>query len=174
MDTVTVTRVDTTREGWTIREAAHACGVSEKTIRRRIKSGSLPAFKVNTQYGVEWRLTSLDIEEGITTLEGQGRRAQGRRVYSGRIERVEVGQRSVDTSRAGMDTRLAQALELAEKCRKDSERLQHQNLELAGRCGYLQARLEASERQVLALTAPQEPQRTSTPWWRRLLGIEAA
>ncbi len=175
MDTMTATRVDTTGEGWTIREAARACGVSEKTIRRRIKSGTLSAYQVTTQYGVEWRVTSLDtIGEGTPTLEVRTRHVQGRRIYSGRIERVEARQSRVDMSRAGMDSRPTQALELAEKCRQDSERLQQQNMELAGRCGYLQARLEASERQVLALTAPQEPGRTNAPWWRRLLGMEAA
>ncbi len=173
MDTQTVTRVDTDGEGWTIREAAQACGVSEKTIRRRIKSGTLPAFQVSTQYGVEWRVTTLNtVREGTPTLDVQPRRVQGRRVYSGRIERVEPRQSTVDTSRIGMDTQLAQALELAESCRQDSERLQQQNLELAGRCGYLQAKLEAAEHRSLALSAPPEP--TPASWWRRLLGLSPA
>jgi hypothetical protein len=56
------------------------------------------------------------------------------------------------------------------------ERLQGQNLELAGRCGYLQARLEAAEKQVLALSPPAETQQGGdrAPWWRRLLGMEPA
>ncbi len=173
MDTETVARVDTDGEGWTIREAAQACAVSEKTIRRRIKSGALPAFQVSTQYGTEWRVTSLDtVGEGTPTLDVQPRRVQGRRIYSGRIERVDPRQSTVDVSRVGMDTQLAQALELAESCRQDSERLQQQNLELAGRCGYLQAKLEAAEQRVLALSAPPEP--TPEPWWRRLLGLSPA
>ncbi len=55
----------------------------------------------------------------------------------------------------------------------DYQKLQQQNLELAGRCGYLQARLEAAEKQVLALTAP-EPERSQTPWWKRMLGLSPA
>ncbi len=168
-----MTRVDTDGEGWTIREAAQACGVSEKTIRRRIKSGTLPAFQVSTQYGTEWRVTSLDtVGEGTPNQNVESRRVQGRRIYSGRIERVESRQSTVDTSRVGMDTQLAQALELAESCRQDSERLQQQNLELAGRCGYLQAKLEAAEQRILALSAP--PESTPAPWWRRLLGLSPA
>ncbi len=168
-----MTRVDTDGEGWTIREAAQACGVSEKTIRRRIKSGTMPAFQVSTQYGVEWRVTTLDtVGGGNPALDAQTRRVQGRRVYSGRIERVDPRQSTLDASRVCMDTQLTQALELAESCRQDSERLQQQNLELAGRCGYLQAKVEAAEHRILALSAP--PEATPAPWWRRLLGLSPA
>lgn len=177
MDTEVATRVDTTGEGWTIREAAQVCGVSEKTIRRRIKSGTLPAFQAPTQYGIEWRVTSLDTDrEGKATPDVQTRRVQGRRIYSGWIEPAEVRQSRVDTSRVGMDSQLTRALEIAVKCQQDTERLQQQNLELASRCGYLQARLEAAERQVLALSMPTETREEGdrAPWWRRLLGIEPA
>ncbi len=176
MDTATVDRVDTTEQGWTIREAAQACGLSEKTIRRRIKSGTMPAFQITTQYGVEWRVTSLDTAvEGILT---QQQRVQGRRVYTGRIERVESRQSREPVDIARVDTpknaALQQALKLAENARRDAERLQQQNVELAGRCGYLQARLEAAEKQVLALTTPPEPECPQAPWWKRLLGLAAA
>jgi hypothetical protein len=178
MDTATVDRVDIAEQGWTIREAALAYGLSEKTIRRRIKSGTLSAFQITTQYGVEWRVTSLD-----TSVEGtptQQQRVQGRRVYTGRIERVEGGQPRPPMDMARVDTPnngpLQHALELAENSRRDAERLQQQNVELAGRCGYLQARLEAAEKQVLTLSPPAETQQGGdrAPWWRRLLGMEPA
>ncbi len=174
MDTATVDRLDTTEQGWTIREAAQACGLSEKTIRRRIKSGTLPAFQITTQYGMEWRVTSLDTPvEGTPT---QQQRVQGRRVYTGRIERVEGRQPRAPMHMTRVDTSnnaaLQQALDLAENARRDTERLQQQNVELAGRCGYLQARLEAAEKQVLALTAP--PERSQAPWWKRILGLSPA
>ncbi len=175
MDTLLEDRVDTDEQGWTIRDAAQACGLSEKTIRRRIKSGALPAFQVTTQHGVEWRVSSLD-----TTVEGtpaQARRVKGRRVYTGRLEPVEGGQSRVSMGMASVDTHsdaaLRQALELAESARRDAERLQQQNVELAGRCGYLQARVETAEKQLLALTAPP-PSPDPAPWWKRLLGLAAA
>lgn len=176
MDIATVDRVDTAEQGLTIREAAQACGLSEKTIRRRIKSGTLPAFQITTQYGVEWRVTSLDASvEGTPT---QPRRIQGRRVYTGRIERVEGRQSRAPMDMARVDTpndtALQQALELVENARRDAERLQQQNVGLAGRCGYLQARLEAAEKQVLALTALSEPDRPQAPWWKRALGLSQA
>lgn len=52
--------VDDRGEVCSIREAARASGLSEKTIRRRIKAGDLPAFQVATQHGLERRVTSLD------------------------------------------------------------------------------------------------------------------
>jgi hypothetical protein len=72
------------------------------------------------------------------------------------------------------DTALQHALELGENARRDTERLQQQNVELADHCGYLQARLEAAEKQVLALTTPPEPDRPQAPWWKRMLGLSAA
>ncbi len=175
MDTMLEDRVDTADQGWTIRDAAQACGLSEKTIRRQIKSGTLPAFQVTTQHGVEWRVSSLD-----TTVEGtpaQPRRVKGRRVYTGRLEPVEGGQSRVSMGMTRVDSHsdaaLRQALELAENARRDAERLQQQNVELAGRCGYLQARVEAAEKQLLALTAPP-PAPAPAPLWRRLLGLAAA
>ncbi len=175
MDTATVTRVDTAEQRWTVKEAAQACGLSESTIRRRIKSGTMPAFQITTQYGVEWRVTTLD-----TSVEGtptQQQRVQGRRVYTGRIERVEGRQSRPPMDMARVDTpnnaALQQAL-LAENACRDAERLQQQNVELAGRCGYLQARLEAAEKQVLALTAPPEMERPHTRWWKRILGLSQA
>ena len=65
-------------------------------------------------------------------------------------------------------------LELLIAERAQGEELQRQNVELAGRCDYLQAWFEAGEKQVLALTAPPEPDRPQTPWWRRILGLSPA
>ncbi len=148
----------------TVAEAADRCGCSEKTIRRRIKNGQLCGVAVPTAKGFEWRVY-LDTTQPPTldtTEEEDGQ------------EDVQDTREDVQVDHAALVRAFEVIGEREQEKTQLIERLQHQNLELAGRCGYLQARLEASERQVLALTAPQEPQRTSTPWWRRLLGIEAA
>ncbi|MDP9380080.1 MAG: helix-turn-helix domain-containing protein [Chloroflexota bacterium] len=150
--------------GLTVAEAADRCGCSEKTIRRRIKNGQLCGVAVPTAKGFEWRVY-LDTTQPPTldaTEEEDGQ------------EDVQDTREDVQVDHAALVRAFEVIGEREQEKTQLIERLQHQNLELAGRCGYLQARLEASERQVLALTAPQEPQRTSTPWWRRLLGIEAA
>lgn len=61
------------QQHWTIKEAAEALGVSEKTVRRRIKDGLLEAQQIPGKYGTEYRIIvpedthpldkSLDIEE---------------------------------------------------------------------------------------------------------------
>ncbi len=153
-----------------VREAAERLGVSKDTIRRRIKSGDLAAVQEATAQGFEWRVT-----------------LNGKRAAELRSEAAQLGndhaQLGSTAAKVGSDTnptlsnsdeRLEKALELVEKVQQDYTTIHKENLELAARCGYLQARLEASERQVLALTAPQEPERTSIPWWRRLLGMEPA
>ncbi len=150
--------------GLTVAEAADRCGCSEKTIRRRIKNGQLCGVAVPTAKGFEWRVY-LDTTQPPTldaTEEEDGQ------------EDVQDTREDVQVDHAALVRAFEVIGEREQEKTQLIERLQHQNLELAGRCGYLQARLEAAERQVLALTAPQDPQRTSTPWWRRLLGIEAA
>lgn len=48
-----------TKQHWTIKEAAEALGISEKTVRRRIKDGSLEAQQIPGKYGIEYRIIDL-------------------------------------------------------------------------------------------------------------------
>ena len=48
-------------QGWTVKEAAKALGQSEKTIRRRIKSGEIKAERVPGKYGMEYRIMDLRV-----------------------------------------------------------------------------------------------------------------
>lgn len=152
--------------GLTVTEAAEQCGCSEKTIRRRIKNGQLCGVTVPTAKGFEWRVY-LDTAQAPTldsTDEEDGQ------------EDVQDTQDDVQVDH----TALVRAFEVIGEREQEKtqliERLQGQNLELAGRCGYLQAKLEATERQVLALSAPTETHEggNRAPWWRRLLRMEPA
>ncbi len=150
--------------GLTVAEAADRCGCSEKTIRRRIKNGQLCGVAVPTAKGFEWRVY-LDTTQPPTldaTEEEDGQ------------EDVQDTREDVQVDHAALVRAFEVIGEREQEKTQLIERLQHQNLELAGRCGYLQARLEASERQVLALSPPMEPERPKAPWWKRLLGIELA
>lgn len=143
-----------------VTEAAEHFGVSPKTIRRWIKGGRVKGVPMKTPQGYEWRVHPDQVP-------------------------VQVDNQ-VDTDGDQVDVQLDDqvvmaALALAEEVRSDKDRmwsdyqkLQQQNVELAGRCGYLQARLEATERQVLALTAPSEPEHPQAPWWKRMLGLSPA
>lgn len=48
-----------TSPGWTLTQAAKTMNVSEKTIRRRIKSGILRAETVEGKFGPEYRILEL-------------------------------------------------------------------------------------------------------------------
>lgn len=47
------------KQHWTIKEAAEALGLSEKTVRRRIKDGTLKAQQTQGKYGIEYHITDL-------------------------------------------------------------------------------------------------------------------
>ncbi len=51
-----------TSPGWTLAQAAKAIGVSVKTIRRRIKDGTLRAETVEGKFGPEYRILELPSE----------------------------------------------------------------------------------------------------------------
>ncbi len=147
-----------------VTEASEHFSVSVKTIRRWIKGGKIKGVPIKTPQGYEWRIHPDQIPDQVDAQVDN---------------HMDKEDDQVDTH---LDDQVVMAaLALAEEVRSDKDRmwedyqkLQHQNLELAGRCGYLQARLEAAERQVLALSPPMEPKRPRVPWWRRLLGIELA
>lgn len=47
------------KQHWTIKEAAETLGLSEKTVRRRIKDGTLKAEQIQGKYGIEYHITDL-------------------------------------------------------------------------------------------------------------------
>jgi excisionase family DNA binding protein len=88
------------KQYWTIKEASEALGVSEKTVRRRIRDGLLEAEQIQGKHGTEYRITvledtqpldkSLDIEEDaalakaldiIKTLQEENERLAGQVGY---------------------------------------------------------------------------------------------
>ncbi len=135
-----VEELDTTATGLTVQQAAAACGVSERTIRRRIKEGSLAAEKIPTAQGYEWRV-HLD---GAARPPGK----PSRRVDDNRVDsRTAPAANGVDRMAEEISAALVRALELV-------ERLQRENLELAGRVGFLQGKLQETQAQLLTPAPP--------------------
>ena len=137
----------------TIHQAAVALDISESTVRRRIKDGSLQAWRIPPSQEFVWWIL-LDEQDPATAGEQLATIAD--LAASSIIEQLHllVEQRNAERGRG--------------------EELQRQNVELAGRCGRLQARLEAAEKQVLSLTAPPALEHPSAPRWKRLLGLSPA
>jgi hypothetical protein len=176
-------QIPTTGGGVTIHQAALRLGMSESTIRRRIKDGSLKASRIPTSQGFEWRVLldgqvpSVGDAQVLTTDENV--LTAGEEVPIGGEQVATTDDRLATIADDAASTVMEQLRPLLEQLNAERERgevLQRQNVELAGRCGYLQARLEAAEKQVLALSPPAETQQGGNrpPWWRRLLGMEPA
>jgi excisionase family DNA binding protein len=155
-----------------IQEAAEALGCSEKTIRRRIKAGSLQAHRLPTSQGYEWRVHLKG-----TIDQAPGNDANHRDDQDGHLTGTDD---HVDTGRADQvstqpvppsEAALLKALDL-------TDRLQRENMELAGRVGFLQARLQMAEEQLLALSAGAKQEETDAPppapnrhWWKALFRL---
>lgn len=124
-----------------VQEAATHFGVTEKTIRRRIKAGSLQAIKHGIAEGFEWRVypeASLDSTKGTqSTQEGTHTEQELHATPPGQSE---PSQQSAE---------LLRALEVV-------ERLTIRNEQLAGQLGFTQAKLQEAERTVALLMAPTD------------------
>ena len=157
-----------------VQEAASFLGCSEKTIRRRIKAGTLAAHRLPTSQGYEWRVhLSGEPEQTASPAAAQVNGQIGQR--PGTHDHVDTQTSRRPDAQMPVEPQndaLLKALGLV-------ERLQRENMELAGRVGFLQAKLQGTEEQLLALTggsetvAPVEPDHaaapaTPTPWQRFL------
>lgn len=140
-----------TGQQWTIKEAAEALGVSEKTVRRRIKDGTIKAAQTQGKYGVEYRITSLEdimpLDKGLDTDQGQGA-----------VEYVDTGKNLAVDKNMEIEGGMAKALDIIKA-------LQEENVKLAAQVGFLQAQLIELDRKVRLLAEPKQ----SRSWWQRLL-----
>lgn len=178
------------QEEITSAQAAEIAGVSDRTIRNWITSGKLAARQDHSGRKIrKLDLMALLQANGCatercsattettprSTMECASETPETASGLSGNI----TGDFPEDSSAHSKSVAALMELLATERERSDralelADKLQHQNLELAGRCGYLQAKLEAAEKQVLALTAPPEPERPHAPWWKRILGLSPA
>ncbi len=154
-------------DGMTVQEAADYLGIHEKTVRRRIKLGELPAVKVELPQGYEWRV----YPDGLPDAQVDS--------YDGKVDSSEAERNtiSIDAQVSPHDQRMDSPA-IIEMVRL-VDRLQRDNQQLAGQVGYLQRQvLEQQETIQRLLMAPKdepvepEPPATLEPraWWKRLLG----
>jgi excisionase family DNA binding protein len=140
-----------------VQEAASRLGCSEKTIRRRIKAGTLPAHRLPTSQGYEWRVdlngtTDQSPSPAAVQVGGQSDQLPG---AADHVDTQASGRPDAQVPVDPQNEPLLKALGLV-------ERLQRENMELAGRVGFLQAKLQSTEEQLLALTAGSEPAAAAT------------
>ncbi len=149
----------------TTAEAAFHLGVSERTVRRWVSKGKLRGELVDGTLLVS--LTSAGADSAADTCGHEDSSSQGATADAATRGHVEL------EAVLALSDRLQDSMALV-------ERLQRENVELAGRVGFLQAQVLVRDQRILALSAPadpvveQAPERPQAPWWKRLLGLEPA
>jgi excisionase family DNA binding protein len=121
-------------------EYARLTGLHIRTVRERIRRGELPAVMVKGRHGPEYRIPHPD------TLSAQSAPTVTVTVDLPSINGDSHGPDSVDPPFP--DPGLGELVALV-------DRLSRENLELAGRCGWLQAQLEAATTRIRELEAPK-------------------
>ncbi len=169
-----------------VSEAASQLGLSEKTIRRRIKAGSLPAFQVSTSQGFEWRvqvdgMSSPGVQapgQEAVQVDGTDSRQVDKESEPALLKALDLVAR-LQTEKTETAERLQAEIDRLQREKEEVfERLQREKTELAYQVGLIQGKLQAAESQILALsvpatTEPEEPaDRAKASWWKRFLGLE--
>ena len=131
-------------EGIPLAEAAFRLGISERTLRKRIKAGTIKAVKVITPNGG----AALRVFLGGAANEGNG--SEPLRLQS--FHQAEAGFRPMDPSFPPASESLPHTSEssLGELVRHIAT-LEQQNLELAGRVGFYQSEIQHLQAQVREL-----------------------
>ncbi len=145
-------------------EAAKRLDVSERTVLRRIQKGVLPAYKIDTLHGPAWRIT-LD----SAPLDNASPDSAPGAAPVTPAQSVSTD----DTSPAAPE--FVKVLEMLEAERARNDHLQHENSQLYGQVGFLQAKLQDAEHKIALLEAPKDDPsvdavQAKIPWWKRLWG----
>ncbi len=121
-------------------EASQVLGLSQEAIRKRLHRGTLEGCKVDGRWMVRLPTGRLDAD-----LDDPEACQDARQDVAGRLDGRQDGRPDdgIWTVTGRQDERDALI-----------ERLYRDNLELAGRCGFLQARVQDLEREIRLLTAP--------------------
>lgn len=138
----------------TVAEAAERLGLSERTIRRQIKSGKIKAELVPGRYGDEYR-----VELGEIAAPGRGLDKGVSDAMDSPLDSPLIGamDRPLDSPLAGaMDSAMDKALDMVKS-------LQQEKAELYAQVAYWQAQCRHMEEQVKLLMEAKRP------WWRRWL-----
>ncbi len=165
-----VAETETTAE-LTTAEAAALAGVSDRTIRNWIREGRLPAER--TEEGRRVRRSDLLalLHERVQAVAGQLPLAEA---ATETVAAATAAETLPETATALL-AKLSAMLEQAAAERSERERLHRENLELAGRIGFLQAKLQEAEQRVFLLQAPAETataaETSARPWWKRFFAL---
>jgi hypothetical protein len=155
--------------GLSLTDAAAQLGISERTMLRRIKDGTVDGRKVGEGRGGVWRIYLSVSDSQPAPVSDSPTNAPGTLSDSPTDEHGNVSA-SVSDSQTQPAPEMIRMVELVDK-------LQAQNQQLAGQLGFTQAKLQEAERTVALLMAPKdepapEPpaELERRPWWKRWIG----
>ena len=120
------------QESLSLAEYAALVGLSVKTVRRKVRNGEIAAELIDGPHGPEYRVAHPTQETGQGAQQGT------------LPERVPT-MGNLEPLLGRLDTLMSMV-----------DRLSRENLELAGRCGFLQAKLQDAEAEIRLLKAPAE------------------
>jgi len=155
--------------GLSLTDAAAQLGISERTVLRRIKDGTVDGRKIGEGRGGVWRIYLSVSDSQLAPVSDSPTNTPGTLSDSPTDEPGNVSA-SVSDSQTQPAQDMIRMVELVDK-------LQAQNQQLAGQLGFTQAKLQEAERTVALLMAPKddtapeppaEPERR--PWWKRWIG----
>jgi len=152
--------------GLSLTDAAAQLGISERTVLRRIKDGTVDGRKIGEGRGGVWRIYLGVSDSQPAPVSDSPTNAPGTLSDSPTDEPGNVSA-SVSDSQTQPAQDMIRMVELVDK-------LQAQNQQLAGQLGYLQRQVQEQQETIQKLLpAPKdepepsaEPERR--PWWRRL------
>ncbi len=165
--------------GVSLQEAALQLDVSERTVRRLIREGSVQAYKQKAARGFVWRVV---LDHRRADEPGTEARQDGAQPGTSPAHIDEP------TSTPPAAPELLKALEIIEQVRRESreelDQLRRENRELTAAASHWQARYQEAERrashaeeQVRLLMAPKDEPEPEPPvepvrvsWWKRLWG----
>jgi hypothetical protein len=157
-------------EGVPVELASSILGLTDRAVLKRLRRGTLEGFKIKTKYGEKWLVSRKELPVGLPSgspTSGGLDSAIEISLVSGTPE--ELPGIPVVQSLECEGLPLAQATELDKLCDLVAllqEKLEKANEQLQGatfRNGFLEAKLEEKENQILLLTDSKGKQ----GWWAR-------
>lgn len=137
--------------GLTIKQASEHYGLAIPTIRLKIKTGEIPATKVNGPKGPEWRV----FPEGVPADEGKGEITDSQ-PDSTVVEALYEADRRVAEGFHQANMNVAALIKSNQELISKLEAVTYRN-------GYLEAQLSEKESQIKLLTDSQH----NAGWWGR-------
>ena len=142
--------------GLSLTDAAAQLGISERTVIRRIKDGSIKGQKIGEGRGGIWRVYLDGLSDSPAPATSDSRASLSDSVSDSQPAAPEV----------------LRLLELLEAERRERAALVQRNEQLAGQLGFVQAKLQDAEERIKLLEGPKD-EPAPTPrraWWKRWIG----